>query len=396
MYQEIIIKVLTSVPIFKDISRESIVKLASLARLAQFSKGDTVFNEGDPGDCLYIIASGKADITTRASGGEEIILKSLGPGEVFGEIALLDGLPRSAGVRVTDKSILFYINRTDFTLFLTKDPEVSIKLVETLSRRLRETNNRLRETIDENDQLKILLQETYSMESSHVTNNSPHYGEEYSCPFCSGRVRTLKVKTECTELLKTDDDFCPHYRDLNPLFYEIAVCPGCGYAFSRDFRDKIGQQEQDVIRKNLSRLGKPKDFSKERSLEQAIETFYRASVIYKESSVPHYIQADVNLKLAWLYRYLKDREMEVMYTRAALQEFRASFEEEGSLSDIQKDLYIMYMIGQLNLNSGETGEALKWFSALAGHNSGDQAPELVTKARSQWQAIKQRERSLTK
>lgn len=71
MYSEIIIKVLTSVPIFKDISPESIVKLAQLAKLKHYDPGATIFREGDPGDCLFVIASGKVDILAVRAGGKE-------------------------------------------------------------------------------------------------------------------------------------------------------------------------------------------------------------------------------------------------------------------------------------------------------------------------------------
>lgn len=151
MYQEIVTKVLTSVPIFRDLSPEAIAGLAYYARLSQHPEGTVVFKEGDPGECLYIIASGRVDIFTRTGGGDEVRLRQLGAAEVFGEMALLDGLPRSATVKVAQKAILFYINRTDFNLFLTKNPDVALKLIETISRRLRDTNKRLKQLTDRNE-----------------------------------------------------------------------------------------------------------------------------------------------------------------------------------------------------------------------------------------------------
>lgn len=159
VYSEIIMKVLTNVPVFRNISSDSMVQLANLAKLKQYNPETTVFREGDPGDCLYIIASGKVDIIASGPGGEAIELKTLGPGDVFGEMALLDGLPRSATIRVgCAKALLFYINRTDFNLFLLKNPEVSIKLVETISRRLRDANLKIKALADENLNLKAVLQ----------------------------------------------------------------------------------------------------------------------------------------------------------------------------------------------------------------------------------------------
>ena len=391
MYREIIIKVLTNVPVFKDISKESIIKLANLALLSQFKAGDCVFREGNPGDCLYIIASGKVDILSERPGGEEVKLRTLVPGEVFGEMALLDGLSRSATVKVSEKAILFYINRTDFNLFLLQNPEASIKLIESLSRRLRDTNSRLKDTIDENENLKVTLRETFG---SFGENSSPAsddafgpFEEEYGCPNCNYSVKKLNVDSDQAELIKTDSDFCPHYKNINPIFYEVAVCSNCGYAFNDEANIINDKPEKEAIVAKLSKLSKPSDFAGARSLDQAIQTFYRAMVIHDSRNISYLTKADLCIKLAWLYRYKDDPANEKKYLNMALQRFKKEF-EEGDFLDTQREIYLMYMIGQTNLHTGNTAESLKWFSAITQHKSKDQAPKLVEKARDQWQEIK--------
>ena len=395
MYSEIIIKVLTSVPIFKDISPESIVKLAQLARLGQYDPGATIFREGDPGDCLFVIASGKVDILTVRAGGEEIKLRTLNPGEVFGEMALLDGLPRSATVKVcASKAILFYINRTDFNLFLIRNPEVSLKLVETISRRLRDTNMRMKEIIDENENLKIIMQ---SLPASAREEETPDTGssfirEEYLCPYCDWSINTFKLKEGLAETIKSDGDFCPHYKDLNPIYNEVVVCPVCGYAFNDDLYGKIDPGEKDFLQGNIEKLGKPENCTGPRSLDQAIEAYRRACYIHGEREISSFVRAEMFLRLAWLYRYKKERENEKEYLGMALNRYKIFFEEEGDSSNPKRDTYILYMIGMTYLNLGITGEALKWLFAVTRQDSKDNDIQLVEKARNLYQEIKYREK----
>lgn len=393
MYREIIIKVLKSVPMFKDIPQESIMKLAYLARLSQYNAGAVVFSEGDPGDCLYIIASGKVGIYTRTVNGDEINLKNLEVADVFGEMALLDGLPRSATIKVSEKAILFYINRTDFNLFLMQNPEVALKLIETVSRRLRDTNKKLKDLTDENENIKITLLETFATTSENTEKpptDERFFREEYICPYCDMPVSCLRVKKKYLELKTSDDDFCPHYTDLNPIFYEIALCPNCGYAFNEDTLEKLNQQTKKLLSERHGKTVKILEFSGPRSIDQAVEAFHQAFIIHDDRKISHFIRADISLKLAWLYRYKDDRENEKKYLLMAQQRFLAAYEEE-KYEDPQKDIYLLYMIGQIHLNNGNSLEALKWFARITQHPQKDLVTPLVEKARQQWQAIKQKQ-----
>lgn len=390
MFRDIIIKVLVKVAIFKDLSSQSIVKLAYLARINHFDEGVAIFNEGDPGDCLYIIASGNVDLYSRTDGGDEIKLQTLGVTDVFGEMALLDGLPRSATVKAATKTILFYINRTDFNIFLTQNPDVALKLIETVSIRLRETNKKLREISDEKEKLKIALMEVFSQSGEKAGNTSDgenYFRETYKCPYCEKPVKSLKVKNNHLELEKIDDDFCPHYNGPNPVFYEAVVCPGCGFAFN-DETMEISPQAKKIFDETIGKWIKPINCTGKRSLEQAIEAFNRLHMLHGERNIKNFLKADICLKLAWLHRYKEDRVNEKKYLLAARQRFLDAYEEE-KYEEPQKGIYSMYMIGQICLNTGDQAEALKWLNRVAQHPQKDQAPQLAEKARQKWQAIKQ-------
>src|SRR5262245_66285776 len=87
---------LTSMPFFAGLDAAALDRLASGTRIRRFRRGEVVFHVGDPGDALFLISSGSVKITLPSETGEEAILATLQPGEVFGELSLLDGAPRSA------------------------------------------------------------------------------------------------------------------------------------------------------------------------------------------------------------------------------------------------------------------------------------------------------------
>jgi CRP/FNR family cyclic AMP-dependent transcriptional regulator len=110
--------------------------LAALGRVRSFPRNTIVFQEGDKGDQLYVIVSGKLKVFLADSEGKEIIVDVLGPGQYFGEMAL-DGSPRSASVMTMEASRLSMVERDVFKRFLADDPEAAFSLVVTLIRRAR-------------------------------------------------------------------------------------------------------------------------------------------------------------------------------------------------------------------------------------------------------------------
>jgi len=123
--------------LFQGLPASTIEALASLANRKSFNKDTLIFSQGDDGDALYGVASGQVRISTSDDKGHEVFLNILGPGETFGEIALLDGLPRTASATATSPSTLVVIPRAQFLSHLEHDPGLSIHLMKLLCERLR-------------------------------------------------------------------------------------------------------------------------------------------------------------------------------------------------------------------------------------------------------------------
>jgi CRP/FNR family cyclic AMP-dependent transcriptional regulator len=111
--------------------------LAGRLRRHRYAPGEAVFIKGDEGNSLYIIESGRVHIKLTAEDGREVVLNSLGPGDFFGDLALLDGEPRSADAVAVEGSHLVLLERRDFLRFLSDYPSAAVTLLAVLSRRLR-------------------------------------------------------------------------------------------------------------------------------------------------------------------------------------------------------------------------------------------------------------------
>jgi len=129
---------LRKVPLFASLFQEDLVKICRGLRIIKASRGEKVCREGDPGDALYIIRSGMVAVTTRRNEGERTI-NYLHKGEIFGEISLLTGEPRSATVKVILDAELFVLSKNAFEEIIRNNPLVSVHLNRILSHRLKQS-----------------------------------------------------------------------------------------------------------------------------------------------------------------------------------------------------------------------------------------------------------------
>jgi CRP/FNR family transcriptional regulator, cyclic AMP receptor protein len=127
--------------VFETLTNEEAASLIQLAHERKFPARHTVFHEGEPGDHLLVVTHGRVKVSLLSPEGKEAILSILEPGDLFGEMALLDGEPRSATVTTMEDCTFLFIWRRDFLPFLERNPQVSLKLLAALSRRLRSTND---------------------------------------------------------------------------------------------------------------------------------------------------------------------------------------------------------------------------------------------------------------
>ena len=137
------VELLRSVPLFADLEEGELERFSHVAVPRSFPAGTRVFHEGDSSDACYIVSEGSFRVTREHSDGRAITLATLGPGEIFGELAMLDGDRRSASAESITDGTLLALPANDVRSLLARNPEIALKLVAGLVRRLRAANARL-------------------------------------------------------------------------------------------------------------------------------------------------------------------------------------------------------------------------------------------------------------
>lgn len=131
---------LRHVPLFAPLGPEHLAQIEAITQRRRFRRGDVIFHLGDSGATLYVLLAGKVRIYAPSEDGSEVTLCILRPSEFFGELSLLDGLPRSASAQAIEECESLVVSRDDFLRVLRQHPDVSIAVLSVLSQRLRRTD----------------------------------------------------------------------------------------------------------------------------------------------------------------------------------------------------------------------------------------------------------------
>src|SRR2546428_1992270 len=129
--------------LFAGLDDRELASIANVAKTRRYAKDDVIFHADETGDVFCLIKEGQVKVTMISPEGKEIILSMLGPGEFFGEMALLDDAPRSATVVATEPIELVTIYRNDFLQILQENFSITRKVFAELSKRLRNASNRI-------------------------------------------------------------------------------------------------------------------------------------------------------------------------------------------------------------------------------------------------------------
>jgi CRP/FNR family transcriptional regulator, cyclic AMP receptor protein len=152
--------------LFRGLPEQTIAQIAALASRRTYKADSVIVMRGDPGDALYGVITGRVRISTSGAGGKEVFLNIMEPGDAFGEIALLDGQPRTAAATTIAPTELVIIRREDFLALVKREPQLAVHLIELLCKRVRWTS----EQSEDSSLLSVparLAKRLLSLASSH-------------------------------------------------------------------------------------------------------------------------------------------------------------------------------------------------------------------------------------
>lgn len=208
--------------------------------------------------------------------------------------------------------------------------------------------------------------------------NIYYYESKVDCYSCKMAYTTYKVRPNRYKLLDEETDFMPVYEGLNPMLYEVSVCPHCGYAYHKTMTRTYEPFMELIHEIYIKQLQKPMNICRERTLDDAIASFKLAYLVAKASMEENLIMANFALKIAWLYRLKEDKALERHYLGSARE-----FYSKSSSTSREGEERIQYLYAELCLRIGDIQEAKRAFSRLI--TGKGVSPKYRKRARTRWE-----------
>ncbi|WP_077369965.1 DUF2225 domain-containing protein [Anaerosalibacter sp. Marseille-P3206] len=212
------------------------------------------------------------------------------------------------------------------------------------------------------------------------------YEKKIKCPVCKEQFKTNKVRTSTLKLVKRDADFLSYYQGENPLFYNVFVCPNCGYAALENKFSKIRPREVDTIKNTISPKWNKRDFLGKRTVDDAIEAYKLALLSGQILEYNKYDLANICIRLSWLNRMKDDKDEEERFTSLARDLYKEAYTNESVNMGVTT---LAYLIGELSRKVGEKEEAINWFNTALRSPDIKENVALEKMVREQWQAVKE-------
>src|SRR4029077_15257469 len=213
------IDTLRHVPLFESLDDEAANELCKLIEPLDCPERQVLFRAGDVGDAMYLIERGKVRISVRATDGHDVTLTELAARDFFGEMALLDGQPRSASATVAENARLAVLSREHFLSFMRSNPNVALEMLTALTNRLRHTDELLRHSAIRNVNVEDAARLTFADRASDII---AEFGGSWK--FIIAAVLFFNVWVLINTFLLTNNGFDPYpYLLLSTAINMLAV-----------------------------------------------------------------------------------------------------------------------------------------------------------------------------
>jgi uncharacterized protein len=208
----------------------------------------------------------------------------------------------------------------------------------------------------------------------------PLFDVSVKCTYCDNNFQSSRVRPSFKKATKTDSDFCIHYKEINPDYYVVRICPFCGFASTENFSNKMTSAQKSEFEQKVARKWTMKEYGKIRSWEDALQCYKLALLCAQIKDEKVRVIAGILHHIAWLYRYKEDWEQEKRFLEFALDAYVSVFETEGSSLNNAK---LMYLLGELSRRLRNYNEAVKWFGRIINDRS-IMDSGMIKASREQW------------
>lgn len=214
------------------------------------------------------------------------------------------------------------------------------------------------------------------------------YLKEIKCPVCETQFKTVRTKSNAVKVISKDEDFCPYYNGLNPIFYEIIVCPICAYAASENSFAEMSEYELKILRNAFKSRSVGRNFLGERNINEAIDSFKLALLTATSRKAKDSLVAGICLKISWLYRTNHD-EKENDFVKYAYENYRKAYEEEEAPYGNLSSMMLLYLLGELARRIDLIEDSAYWLSKAISSPERKENPRIEALARDQFAIVRE-------
>lgn len=213
----------------------------------------------------------------------------------------------------------------------------------------------------------------------------PLYQIKVTCSCCDSSFQTSRVRPSLKKAVKTDSDFCSYFKEVNPDFYVVRVCPYCGFASTENFSEKLSDKQKQAYYDKFGSQWQHRDYGGARDEADAMECYKLSLLSAQTVGEKERVVAGLLHHIAWLYRYKGNVEQESRFLGFALGAYIGVFENErDSLSNAR----LLFLIGELHRRLGQYNDAVRWFSRVI-HDKNITDSAMIRASREQWQNIRE-------
>jgi uncharacterized protein (DUF2225 family) len=213
----------------------------------------------------------------------------------------------------------------------------------------------------------------------------PLFKVKVDCAYCKTVFNSSRVRPSFKKATKTDTDFCIYFKDINPDYYVVRVCPFCGYASTESCSTTFTPAQRADFQERVAVNWSHKDYANERSWDDAMQTYKLALVCAQLRNEKGRVIAGLLHHIAWLYRYKNDEEQEKRFLQFALDAYTNVFETENNELNNAR---LMYLVGELNRRLKKYNEAVKWFARVV-NDKKIMDSGMIRASRDQWAATRE-------
>ncbi len=395
-------------------------KLARLGVAKKYGIDEFFCNEGDPGYEMFILLKGKVGIYISSIDGDQIKVAELGPGDFFGEMSLLESMPRSASAQALEETIVIILNQNNFSEVISQMPDLAYRIMKGMSTRLRQLNEEVAclksgngypeeeiisasavpesicsaapaamETVVQTPAVTASGKKSYPIVAP-PDHDQYLFEKDTQCPCCEKSFSVQMVRSSKLRVKSIEKDLRQVFEGMEPLWYMVWVCPHCYYAnFNYEFK-QISAETRKFVNNRGSQLKQDFkiSFSKPRKLNEVLDSYNLLLQFYLGAQKPDPTKiAKVWLRLYWLFKDAEDMGMALEAAGKALEYFKDSYYNGRRNTTPEQEQRLTLLLGELSLEVGAKEEAMTFFRNSIVRKGGS-AP-LNRQAEDRYQELKQ-------